>query len=108
MHNLDEKKILEKLAKLKPIIPLLFLTFFLVLFVGQMLFIYLKFIPTALEPYKLLSPEIHAHVKGALEKVVDLFLIWPIMLFSSLIATILNFRVIQKLINYVKKTERLG
>lgn len=105
MNNLLGDEDLKKLKRLKPNKFIFFLIFSLIFFLGELVFIYLKFIPMVLEPYIQIQPKIYAHLKWALEKIVVWFLVWPLMLFGVTSAMIYNAKVIQKFINRIVKEE---
>jgi hypothetical protein len=50
---------------------------------GDILFIYLKFIPTVLDPFKKV-PDIYEQLRFAFNKVVIWLMVWPISFFSVL------------------------
>lgn len=101
MDNLAENIFYKRAKKIRPKMYVFLLAFFLIYFIGQLVFIYLFYIPKILVRYNEF-PTIQNQVQLALEKVASIYMIWPVLFFVLLGIMVYYVNNIQKLLKSIE------
>jgi hypothetical protein len=83
MLDLENNRYYKRLRGAKPKLIVFIFIFSAIFFTGEILFIYLKFIPTVIDPFKKVA-DMHEQLRFAFDKVVIWLMVWPLLFFSLL------------------------
>jgi hypothetical protein len=102
MIDLKDNRYYKRLSGANPKLIVFIFIFFTIFFICEILFIYLKFIPTVLDPFKKV-PDIYEQLTFAFDKVVIWLMVWPISFFSVLGVMAYSTWVTQKLLKAIEQ-----
>ena len=102
MLDLKDNRYYKRLSGSKPKLIVFIFIFSAFFFIGEILFIYLKFIPTVIDPFKK-APDMYNLLKFAFDKVVIWLMIWPLSFFSLLGVMAYSSWVTQKLLKAIEQ-----
>ncbi|MBW1820387.1 MAG: hypothetical protein JRI92_01275 [Deltaproteobacteria bacterium] len=102
MLDLENNRYYKRLSGAKPKLIVFIFIFSAFFFIGEILFIYLKFIPTVIDPFKKV-PEMYDQLRFAFDKVLIWLMVWPLSFFALLGAVFYSSWITQKFFKSIEQ-----